>query len=448
MKEKVLVPSVGESVTSGILTGWIKQEGQSVEEGEDLFELETDKATVAVPAPADGRLHILVEAGQEVEIGQVVGELDPVDQEASDASPAREPPPPEPEAGPNGEPGTGGASGAGRVEAAAETLGLSPAVRRIVRERGLSEADLMGSGPRGRITKEDALRAAAEKEASAGAQDGGPEAGGGKEAAEAGRKAGGGKESADAVRQRAAGSGRQPTAAARTERQTRVPMSRLRRTVAERLVRARQETALLTTFNEINMETVIALRKRYGEQFEAKNKVRLGFMSFFVRASCQALQRFPAVNAMIEGEEIVYNNFYDIGVAVSTERGLLVPVLRDAEALSFAEIEKSILDLASRARDRKIAPDELAGGTFTITNGGVFGSLLSTPLPNYPQTAILGMHAIQNRPIAQEGQVVIKPMMYVALSYDHRLIDGREAVQFLVMVKNLIEDPQSLLLGV
>jgi 2-oxoglutarate dehydrogenase E2 component (dihydrolipoamide succinyltransferase) len=441
MKEKVLVPSVGESVTSGILTGWIKQEGQAVEEGEDLFELETDKATVAVPAPADGKLHILVEAGQEVDIGQVVGELDPAVQGSSGDSQVQEAPVGR-KAGPDGAPGAEGASAARRAEPAEEEPRLSPAVRRIIREKGLSAAGLKGSGPRGRVTREDALRAAAEKEAAAGAQGGGKEAAAGAE-----KEAASGAEEGATGRERSDGTGRAP-AAARTERQTRVPMSRLRRIVAERLVRARQETALLTTFNEIDMEAVIALRKRYGEQFEAKNGVRLGFMSFFVKTCCQALKRFPAVNARIEGEEIVYNNFYDIGVAVSTERGLLVPVLRDAEAMSFAEIESSILDLASRAREKKIAPDELAGGTFTITNGGVFGSLLSTPLPNYPQTAILGMHAIQSRPIAQDGQVVIKPMMYVALSYDHRLIDGREAVQFLVTVKNLIEDPQSLLLGV
>jgi 2-oxoglutarate dehydrogenase E2 component (dihydrolipoamide succinyltransferase) len=231
-----------------------------------------------------------------------------------------------------------------------------------------------------------------------------------------------------------------------SDRQTRVPMSRLRRTIAERLVKARHEIALLTTFNEIDMENVMALRKRHGEGFEAKHGVRLGFMSFFVKACCQALKRFPEVNAMIDGGEIVYNNFYDIGVAVSTERGLLVPVLRDADAMSFAEIERAILDLATRAREKKIAPDELAGGTFTITNGGLFGSLLSTPLPNYPQTAILGMHAIQKRPVAEGVQVVIKPMMYVALSYDHRLIDGRQAVQFLVAIKTLIEEPEALLL--
>lgn len=399
MKEDVLVPSVGESITSGILTAWIKKEGEQVEEGEDLFELETDKATVAVPAPADGSLHILIEEGQEVEIGQVVGDLTVAEDTAPSAEAKKEE-----------KPAASTTPTATRKRmAAAEGAGLSPAVRRIVNEYGLSVTDLKGSGPKGRITKEDALRGA-----------------------EAKKKTG------------AAPAAVVPT----SERQTRVPMSRLRQTIANRLVQARHEIALLTTFNEINMENVMALRKRYGEQFEKNHGVRLGFMSFFVKACCQALQRFPGVNGMIDGQEIVYNNFYDIGVAVSTERGLLVPVLRDADMMSFAEIEKTILDLAQRAREKKIAPDELAGGTFTITNGGVFGSLLSTPLPNYPQTAILGMHAIQKRPIAVEDQVVIKPMMYVALSYDHRLIDGREAVQFLVAVKTLVEDPQSLLLDV
>ena len=399
MKEDVLVPSVGESITSGILTAWIKKEGEQVEEGEDLFELETDKATVAVPAPADGSLHILIEEGQEVEIGQVVGDLTVAEDTASSAEAKKEE-----------KPAASATPTATRKRAAAvEVADLSPAVRRIVNEHGLSVTDLKGSGPKGRITKEDALRGAEAKKRTGAA----------------------------------------PAAVVPTsERQTRVPMSRLRQTIANRLVQARHEIALLTTFNEINMENVMALRKRYGEQFEKNHGVRLGFMSFFVKACCQALKRFPGVNGMIDGQEIVYNNFYDIGVAVSTERGLLVPVLRDADMMSFAEIEKTILDLAQRAREKKIAPDELAGGTFTITNGGVFGSLLSTPLPNYPQTAILGMHAIQKRPIAVEDQVVIKPMMYVALSYDHRLIDGREAVQFLVAVKTLVEDPQSLLLDV
>jgi len=406
MKEEILVPSVGESITSGILTSWIKKEGEQVEEGEDLFELETDKATVAVPAPADGTLHILVQEGREVEIGQVVGDLtvgEGAPSAAAEASPAAE------------SARTAASEGSAAAQAPTNLEDLSPAVRRVVKEHGLSAAELKGTGPKGRITKEDALRAVEAR-------------------------------TQGAARPAAPGAGR--PAIPKTERQTRVPMSRLRQTIAGRLVQARHEIALLTTFNEINMEKVMALRNSYGEGFQNKHGVRLGFMSFFVKACCRALERFPAVNAMIDGREIVYNNYYDIGVAVSTDRGLVVPVLRDADAMSFAQIEASILDLATRAREKKIAPDELAGGTFTITNGGVFGSLLSTPLPNYPQTAILGMHAIQKRPIAVEDQVVIKPMMYVALSYDHRLIDGREAVQFLVTIKSLIEDPQALLLDV
>jgi len=427
MKEDVLIPSVGESITSGILTSWIKKEGEQVEEGEDLFELETDKATVAVPAPADGVLHIVIGEGQEVEIGQVVGELTlgaGAPSAAPEAAPAAESAP------------TTVSESTAVAEAPAGLEDLSPAVRRVVKEHGLSLSDLKGTGPKGRITKEDALKAAqagkrgaaAPAEAKAAAAE--PAAGIGTAAAAPGATAAG------------------RSAIPSSERQTRVPMSRLRQTIAQRLVQARHEIALLTTFNEINMEKVMDLRKRYGESFHKKHGVKLGFMSFFVTACCRALERFPAVNAMIDGREIVYNNFYDIGVAVSTDRGLVVPVLRDADGMSFAQIEASILDMAARARDRKIAPDELAGGTFTVTNGGVFGSLLSTPLPNYPQTAILGMHAIQKRPIAVDDQVVIKPMMYVALSYDHRLLDGREAVQFLVTIKSLIEDPQTLLLDV
>jgi 2-oxoglutarate dehydrogenase E2 component (dihydrolipoamide succinyltransferase) len=427
MKENVLVPSVGESITSGILTAWIKKEGEQVEEGEDLFELETDKATVAVPAPADGALHILIEEGQEVEIGQVVGDLTVGEDAAAPVEKEAEKP-------------KAPAAIQNTQVAAADAAVLSPAVRRIVKQHRLSVADLKGSGPKGRISKEDALRAVEAKKKTGAFQVSPPASARAavpaKAAAAAASSNDGQAVASPAIRVPAA------------ERQTRVPMSRLRQTIASRLVQARHEIALLTTFNEINMENVMTLRKRYGEQFEKNHGVRLGFMSFFVKACCQALQRFPAVNAMIDSQEIVYNNFYDIGVAVSTERGLLVPVLRDADMMSFAEIEGTILDLARRARDKKIAPDELAGGTFTITNGGVFGSLLSTPLPNYPQTAILGMHAIQKRPIAVDDQVVIKPMMYVALSYDHRLIDGREAVRFLVAVKTLVEDPQALLLEV
>jgi 2-oxoglutarate dehydrogenase E2 component (dihydrolipoamide succinyltransferase) len=431
VKQDILVPSVGESVTQGTLAAWLKSEGQSVQEGEELFELETDKATVAVPAPASGVLHIQVEAGRDVQIGAVVGVVETSGLKS--AAPAN---------GDLGPQAAGPAQGAGAASAAeggrSRTEGAaaaapperkaapaaSPLARQIIAQRGLETSRIEGTGPGGRITREDALRAA-----EAGAQ----------------AASGGGAAVRGAGPAPAEGRGEARTGA-RSERETRAPMSRLRRALAERLVAARRETALTTTFNEADLGAVQELRRRYGEDFEKRHGVRLGLMSFFVKASCRALQAVPSVNSRIEGSDIVTCSYYDIGVAVSTDRGLVVPVLREAEALSFAEIEKKLAELAQRARERRIGPEELAGGTFTITNGGVFGSLLSAPLPNYPQAAILGMHAIQRRPVARGEQVVIRPMMYLALSYDHRLIDGREAVQFLVKVKQLVEEPERLLL--
>jgi len=391
MKEKVLVPSVGESITQGTLTAWLKREGEKVEEGEELFELETDKATVAVPAPAAGALHILVQGGSDVEIGQVVGELETAPAEEAGGKKA-------PAAARRGPPNSAPSPAAPKAEAPpappAEPKTVPPPEALAEKPAAAPPPAARGETPAAPLPQEPP--------------------------AETPRRA-------DA-------------------RETREPMSRLRRTLAARLVQARQQTALLTTFNEVDMGAVLDLRKRTGETFESRYGVRLGLMSFFVRACCQALQEFPRVNARIEGEEIVTCHYYDLGVAVSTDRGLVVPVLRDAERMSFAEIERRIQELALKAREKKIAPDELAGGTFTITNGGVFGSLLSTPLPNYPQPAILGMHAIQRRPVARGEQVLIRPMMYLALSYDHRLIDGREAVQFLGKVKLLVEEPERLLL--
>jgi 2-oxoglutarate dehydrogenase E2 component (dihydrolipoamide succinyltransferase) len=391
MKEKVLVPSVGESITQGTLTAWLKREGEKVEEGEELFELETDKATVAVPAPAAGALHILVQGGSDVEIGQVVGELETAPAEGAGGKKA-------PAAARRGPPHSAPSPATPKAEAPpappAEPKTVPPPEALAEKPAAAPPPAARGETPAAPLPQEPP--------------------------AETPRRA-------DA-------------------RETREPMSRLRRTLAARLVQARQQTALLTTFNEVDMGAVLDLRKRTGETFESRYGVRLGLMSFFVRACCQALQEFPRVNARIEGEEIVTCHYYDLGVAVSTDRGLVVPVLRDAERMSFAEIERRIQELALKAREKKIAPDELAGGTFTITNGGVFGSLLSTPLPNYPQPAILGMHAIQRRPVARGEQVLIRPMMYLALSYDHRLIDGREAVQFLGKVKLLVEEPERLLL--
>ena len=433
MKENILVPSVGESVTQGTLASWLKSEGESAEEGEELFELETDKATVAVPAPASGVLHIQVEAGAEVEIGAVVGFLE-TSAALAPSSGALAPQTAGFATGGTVSPRPTVMQPAQSAQSAPQIAGsappVSPLARRVIAERNLDLGRITGTGTGGRITRGDALRAAAAQIAGVAPQIAGvaPQEGAPLEAST-------------------------PPVAALVSprygvdaRETREPMSRLRRALAARLVQARQQTALTTTFNEADMGAVQELRRRYGEDFEKRHGVRLGLMSFFVKAACRALEALPVVNSRIEGEEIVTCRYFDIGVAVSTERGLVVPVLRDADTLSFAEIEKKLLELAQRARERRISPDELSGGTFTITNGGVFGSLLSAPLPNHPQAAILGMHAIQRRPVAREEQVVIRPMMYLALSYDHRLIDGREAVQFLVKVKQLVEEPERLLL--
>jgi len=358
VKLDIKVPSVGESVTQGILASWLKAEGDHVEEGSDLFELETDKATVTVPAPATGSLSISVPAGTEVTIGQVVGAVD-----VEKAAAAQKPAAPAPAAVQTAAPQTVAAPAPAPQPAPTVVRAAEPAPARVTLANG----------------------------------------------------------------------GR------------RVPMTTLRKRIAARLVEAQHATASLTTFNEVNMQKITDLRARYRDEFERAHGVKLGFMSFFVKACCMALAEMPVVNARIEGDEIVYSETFDLGVAVSTDRGLLVPVIRSADKLGLAGLESAIADLAVRARDKKILPDELAGGTFSITNGGVFGSLLSTPLLNYPQSAILGMHTIQRRPVAEQTadgeNVVIRPMMYVALTYDHRLIDGKEAVTFLRRVKELVEDP-------
>lgn len=393
MKQAVKVPEVGESVTKGILSAWLKAGGDYVEEGSDLYELETDKATVTVPAPASGVLSTTAAPGAEVAIGAVVGYIDTEASEPEERRPRAD------EASQSREPRPAGAHA---------SPPLSPAVKRIVAEEGLSPEEIEASGPAGRITKSDALRAAA-------------------------------RTGAAPVPARAPAKAGIPPAQPSVTR--RVALSAIRKRIAEKLVEAQRSTAYLTTFNEVDMERVMELRGRYREEFERLHGAKLGIMSFFVKACCIALAEFPEVNAMIEGDEVVYHSSCDIGVAVSTERGLLVPVIRGAERLSMAAIEAAIEELASRARERTIMPDELAGGTFTITNGGVFGSLLSTPLPNYPQTAILGMHAVQKRPVVVNDQVAIRRMMYLALTYDHRLIDGKDAVSFLRRVKELVEDP-------
>jgi 2-oxoglutarate dehydrogenase E2 component (dihydrolipoamide succinyltransferase) len=408
MAVNIVVPSVGESITEGTIAQWLKKDGDTVRADEPVFELETEKATTSIPAPSSGRLVIAVPQGQTVKIGQVVGHIEegaaaPRPTAAPDKK-EKEAPPPKKE----------------KKEAAApppkEEVLLSPAARHHAAEAGIDVRQLTGSGRGGRVTKQDVLDFL-EKQP--------PEPSPAPPAAEM------------AQRQAEAG-----------PRETRQQMSSIRQRIAERLVTAQRSAAILTTFNEADMSAVIAQRTRYKEAFQKKYGVGLSFMSFFVRACIEALRAFPAVNARIDGSDIVYHNYYNIGVAVSTERGLMVPVLRDAQDMSLAQIEKSIAELAEKARSGKIAVDDLQGGTFTITNGGVFGSLLSTPLLNAPQTGILGMHTIQKRPVVIDDQIAIRPMMYLALSYDHRLIDGREAVRFLVRVKECIESPERLLLEV
>lgn len=408
MKEEVKVPSVGESIVEGVLMAWIKENGEYVREDEDLYEFETEKANVTVPSPFSGVLEIIIPAGTKIAIGQVVATID--------TGAAR----PEQHTAKSETSDPSAQSAAAQEEAAQKTRGgaksagtsaLSPAVRRIVEEENLDPSTIQGTGRDGRIKKEDALAAAA-------------------------RKTAGEDEPVNRTEEKSSGDG--PV--------RRVAMTPMRAAIAKRLVAARREAAHLTTFNEINMEALMTMRKKHQDLFEKKHGIKLGFMSFFVKASVEALKEFPAVNGRIEGDEIVYYDFYDIGVAVATDRGLLVPVIRNADALSFADIEKKISDLAERAKNKKILLPELQGGTFSITNGGIFGSLMSTPIPNHPQPAILGMHAIKDRPVAVMGEVRIKPMMYVALTYDHRLIDGREAVSFLVRIKEYIEDPDELLL--
>jgi 2-oxoglutarate dehydrogenase E2 component (dihydrolipoamide succinyltransferase) len=401
----VRVPPLGESVTEGVIARWVKAEGAMVAPDDVLLELETDKANLEITAERGGVLHIVKPEGATVAVGEVVAEIaDGAGAAAPAPEPATAPPPlpaPSAPAGP-----------------ALRAVGpLSPAVRRLVTEHGLDPAAIPASGKGGRLTKEDVLahleRQGAAREAAAPPPAAAPEA--------------------------------SPPAA---EGDRVVPMSRIRRRIAERLVEAQRTAAILTTFNEIDMAAVVGLRTRLRERFERVHGVGLGFMSFFARACVLALRDIPIVNAEIRGDDIVYHRAVHLGIAVGTERGLVVPVVRHAERLSFAEIEREIARLAALAREGKLAPDDLAGGTFTISNGGVYGSLLSTPILNPPQSAILGMHKIEKRPVVVDDQIVVRPMMYVALSYDHRLIDGEQAVTFLVRVKERIEEPERLLLEV
>ena len=415
---EIKVPSVGESISEGILSRWLKPDGSAVKPGEPLFELETDKASTPVPAESAGVLKIGVAEGTTVTIGSVVGSLDPSGVAAAPVAPkpaATEPKP---------EPVHAAASSNGGVSADS----LAPSVRRIVAEEKIDPSQVAGTGREGRLTKGDVLAHAAASSSAA---------------ATATTPAASPAPTPPPVATPA------PSAPVRPAgRETRQRMSGLRQKIAQRLVEVQQTAAILTTFNEADMGRVMDLRAKYKDAFNKKHGVNLGFMSFFVKAVVESLRAFPAVNGRVDGTEIVLNHYYDIGVAVSTERGLMVPVLRDADQLTFAGVEKSIGDYAKKARDGKIAVSDLTGGTFTITNGGVFGSLLSTPILNPPQSAILGMHTIQKRPVAVDDQVVIRPMMYLALSYDHRIVDGREAVSFLVKVKEGIENPERLLLEI
>lgn len=383
----IKVPSVGESITTGVLGAWRKKSGEYVHSGDVLFEIETDKVTSEVYAEADGSLEHLVEQGSEVKVGQVVARID---ESAAAPAPAEKPAEPKAPAEARVPAPTPSSAPAPRAAEAGD-IPLSPAVRRVISETGANPADIPGSGKGGRLLKSDVL-------------------------------------------------GRTPAAPA-GPRTARKKMSPLRRKIADRLVSSQQETASLTTFNEINMSNIMALRSRFQDRFVEKHGMKLGFMSLFLKAVVYALQRVPAINASIDGDDIVENNFFDIGVAISTEKGLMVPVVRNVDQLSLAGIEQAIADYAKKARAGKITIPDLEGGVFSVTNGGTFGSLLSTPIINPPQSAILGMHSIQERPIAVNGRVEIHPMMYVALTYDHRLVDGKQAVTFLVAIKEFIEQP-------
>jgi 2-oxoglutarate dehydrogenase E2 component (dihydrolipoamide succinyltransferase) len=428
MTIEVRVPQLPESVADATLVSWHKRAGDAVARDENLVDLETDKVVLEVPAPAAGVLkEIRLADGTTVTSGEI---LAIIEEGAKVASPSAAAP----------------ATSAAATASAAATKSngpagkLSPAAKRVVEEHKVDPAAVAGSGRDGRVSKSDVVNYLASKEAA-------PAATASATAVAAAAPSGAaGAPAARGPAERGPAERGPPVRGARADQ--RVPMTRLRARIAARMVQAQATQALLTSFNEVDLKGVNELRTRYKDLFDKQFGVKLGFMSFFTKACVEALKKFPAVNASVEGNDIVYHEYYDIGVAVSTDRGLIVPVLRDADLMSFAEIEKAIANFASRARAGTITMEELTGGSFTITNGGVFGSLLSTPIVNAPQSAILGMHKIQDRPIVVDGQILVRPMMYIALTYDHRIIDGREAVQFLVTVKQSLEDPARLVLGV
>ena len=410
MAVEVKIPAVGESISSGVVSVWHKKSGEFVNAGDALFTLETDKVSTEIAAETSGVLDTLVSEGQEVKIGEVVATIDDSKKTPDGAKP------------PEKKKEKAETKTAAPKGKAADGETLSPAVRRIVDEEHLDPAKISGSGPGGRITKSDALAAAQNR---------------------------GAAESKVELPSRSSGEpGKQEDRQPSDGRVVRKKMSPLRRKIAAQLVMAQHTAAILTTFNECDMSGVISLRKRMQDDFQKEHGIKLGFMSFFIKASVAALRAVPAINARMEGDDLIQNHYFDIGVAVGTEKGLVVPVIRDADQKSFAEIEKDLGDYAVKAREGKIKIEDLQGGVFTVSNGGVYGSLLSTPILNPPQSGILGMHKTQERPVAVNGQVVIRPMMYVALTYDHRIVDGREAVTFLRRIKETVEDPSRMLLEV
>ena len=425
MTTEIRVPQLPESIADATLVTWHKQPGDAIRRDENLADLETDKVVLEVPAPANGVVReIRVPSGTVVTSGQVLALIEEGAAAAAAPRPA----------------GAAAAADAPKTPTAADGDGgkdggkLSPSVRRLVEENHLDPSAIPASGRDGRLTKSDVVGFL------------------GKRPAEATPGTAGAAAPAPAAAATPAPAARaptpRPTAPAGPRAEQRVPMTRLRARIAQRLIEAQSTQALLTTFNEVDLTATQELRARYKERFEKEHGVKLGFMSFFVKASIEALKRFPVLNASVDGSDIIYHEYYDIGVAVSTDRGLVVPIVRDADAKSFAVIEKEVADYARRAREGSLALEDLTGGTFTITNGGVFGSLMSTPIVNAPQSAILGMHKIQERPMVLGGQIAARPMMYLAVTYDHRIIDGREAVQFLVAIKEALEDPGRMLLGI
>jgi 2-oxoglutarate dehydrogenase E2 component (dihydrolipoamide succinyltransferase) len=411
MKIDVKVPAVGESITEAVIGKWEKNSGEYVKMNDVILSLETDKASVEVVAEKDGLLTTTVAAGETVQIGATIGNID-----TSVAAPAGAASPQAAPAGPAKTPPPSAGATSGRATHPDLQAHLSPAVQRIASENNINTAGLSGTGLGGRLTKDDLLSRPSSPPSQGAPSKSPPVA-----------------------------PVRPPVIQGTKER---VPMTTIRKKIAERLVLAQKTAAILTTFNEIDMTKVMEIRAKYKDRFKEKNGVNLGFNGFFVKAVCEALKSFPLVNAWIDGTDVEFHNYYNIGIAVSTERGLMVPVLKNADHLSVAGIELGIRDLANKGRDGKITPDDLSGGTFSITNGGVFGSLLSTPILNPPQSAILGLHKIEDRAVVINGQVVARPMMYVALSYDHRIVDGKEAVSFLVKIKEGVEDPERLLIEV